>query len=403
MVFVPPRDRVLEHSTSNSQTVFTVTGAVDASMNPFGASMSVGDTTIGGVVEPGVAFKSGKLTYSAANQVTVDSTGYESKGTFSAGGTKEVFMGLPAKSAVVQLVSTPQGRMTLASGIPVMTTTQSSKTNLYYTPYVGNMVPLYDGTNMVPTAFAELSIATTDTAKNPAAVSASKINDWFVWNDAGTIRLSHGPDWTNDTTRSAGTGLVMVSGILLNNASIANGPAASRGTYVGTTRSNAFAQLDWIFGGSAAGGLAAFLGVWNAYNRRDVPTGIITDSTVSWSYVGGFRASNNSTGMRANFVIGLSEDAVTGAFTSYMTNGASSAGVLGIGLDSTAANFGTATGGQAVGTSAPLTSIFNGMVGIGFHYLQALEKTAGTGTVTFYGSNSMVDTYGNSLFANVKM
>lgn len=106
MVFVPPKDRVLEHSTSNSQTVFAVSGAVDASMNRFSAHMSVGDTTIGGVVEPGVAFKSGKLTYSAANEITIDSTGYESKGTFSSGGTKEVFMGLPAKSAL--MVDGPQ-------------------------------------------------------------------------------------------------------------------------------------------------------------------------------------------------------------------------------------------------------------------------------------------------------
>jgi hypothetical protein len=112
MVFVPPKDRVLEHSTSNSQTVFALSGAVDASMNAFSASMSVGDITIGGVVEPGVAFKSGKLTYSAANQITIDSTGFESKGTFSSGGTKEVFMGLPAKSALMvdgaQSLSSPQ-------------------------------------------------------------------------------------------------------------------------------------------------------------------------------------------------------------------------------------------------------------------------------------------------------
>jgi hypothetical protein len=96
MVFVPPKDRVLEHSTSNSQTVFTVTGAIDTSFNAFSAWMSIGDTTIGGVVEPGVAFKSGKLTYSATNEITIDSTGYDSKGTFSAGGTKEVFMGMAA-------------------------------------------------------------------------------------------------------------------------------------------------------------------------------------------------------------------------------------------------------------------------------------------------------------------
>jgi hypothetical protein len=99
MAFVPPKDRVLEHSTSNSQTVFTVTGALDLSYNAFSASMSVGDTTIGAVVEAGVAFASGVLTYSAANQVTV-TTVSESKGTFSSSGVKEVFMGLPAADAL---------------------------------------------------------------------------------------------------------------------------------------------------------------------------------------------------------------------------------------------------------------------------------------------------------------
>jgi microcystin-dependent protein len=100
MAFVAPKDRVLERSTSNSQTVFTVTGAADTSYNAFSASMSVGDTTIGGVVEAGTAFKSGVLTYSASGEVTV-TTVYESKGTFSAGGVKEVFMGLPASRAPV--------------------------------------------------------------------------------------------------------------------------------------------------------------------------------------------------------------------------------------------------------------------------------------------------------------
>jgi hypothetical protein len=36
-------------------------------INRFSASMSVGDTTVGAVAEPGVAFKSDILTYSATN------------------------------------------------------------------------------------------------------------------------------------------------------------------------------------------------------------------------------------------------------------------------------------------------------------------------------------------------
>ena len=39
----------------------------------------------------------------------------------------------------------PQGRLTLQSGVPVMMSTQSAKTTLIYTLYVGNQVPIYDG------------------------------------------------------------------------------------------------------------------------------------------------------------------------------------------------------------------------------------------------------------------
>ncbi|MBR0855496.1 hypothetical protein [Bradyrhizobium liaoningense] len=104
MTFIPPKDRVLEHSTSNSQTVFTVTGAIDTSFNAFSASMSVGDTTFGGVVEPGGAFKVGILTYSNTNEITVTNA-FDSKGTFSSAGVKEVFMGLPASAAAMRAVA----------------------------------------------------------------------------------------------------------------------------------------------------------------------------------------------------------------------------------------------------------------------------------------------------------
>ena len=43
--------------------------------------------------------------------------------------------------------TSPQGRLTLQTGTPVMTTTQSAKTTIFYTPYVGNKTPIYDGTN----------------------------------------------------------------------------------------------------------------------------------------------------------------------------------------------------------------------------------------------------------------
>ena len=103
----------------------------------------------------------------------------------------------------------PGGRITLTSATPVMGSSVAGATTVYYTPYAGNIVPIYDGTNMIATVVAEVSQATTDSTKSPAAVAASKIYDLFVWNDSGTIRCTRGPAWTNATTR--GYTLTMVS------------------------------------------------------------------------------------------------------------------------------------------------------------------------------------------------
>jgi hypothetical protein len=143
MAFVAPRDRVVEQSTSNSQSVFAVTGALDLSYNTFSASMSVGDTTFGAVVEPGVAFKSGLLTYSATNEVTV-SVVHESKGTFSAGGTKQVFMGWPAAAAVVAPV---YGQCKLVK----------SGSNLVLLPFNGNQLTIDGRPRAIPAAGVSLA------------------------------------------------------------------------------------------------------------------------------------------------------------------------------------------------------------------------------------------------------
>lgn len=92
----------------------------------------------------------------------------------------------------------PQGRLTLASGEPVMSSNQAGKTSLFYTPYVGNSVPIYDGSVFVPTAFAERSNDLTQGATGKAGPSAAgpyQCIDAFVWNDAGTVRLTRGPKW----------------------------------------------------------------------------------------------------------------------------------------------------------------------------------------------------------------
>ncbi len=294
----------------------------------------------------------------------------------------------------------PQGRLTLQTVVPVMTTTQSAKTTIYYTPYIGSVVPIYDGSNFTATSFTELSVLTTDTTKSPAAIGASKVNDWFVWNDSGTLRIGHGPDWTNDTARSAGTALVMVNGVLLNNASITNGPAASRGTYVGTTRSNGSSQLDWILGGSASGGTAAFLGIWNAYNRL-LANPVVVDSGASYTYTTAtIRQARASAGNQITLVSGLAEDGLSVFYNARVDNtvGVGSQGRFGAGLDTTSAFsnyiFCSVYGASVVGVSAVSGSI---APQIGVHVISANERGDGVNANTFNGDSL------NQLSAIVKM
>jgi hypothetical protein len=310
--------------------------------------------------------------------------------TVSTIGTIGAVSSLNGQTGAVNFYFPPQGRLTLTSGTPVLGTSVAGATTLFYTPYQGNMVPIYNGTNMVPTAVAEISIATTDTTKNPSAIGVNKVNDWFVWNDSGTIRLSHGPDWTSDVVRSAGTALVLQSGIYLNSVTITNGPAASRGTYVGTTRSDGASTLNFIFGGIATNGIAGNLAVWNAYNRVPVTT-MVGDSTTSWSYntSNTWRAANNSATARISAVRGFDVDGIE---ATYMGEGislvASNQFAVGVGLNSTTVPSGSipfADGFTSGAAHTPIVARYSGLMGLGYNFVSALEFTF-SGATTFYGN-----------------
>lgn len=63
---------------------------------------------------------------------------------------------------LVQLLgvaSAPGGRLTLESGVPVSTSDQAAKTSVYYTPYVHNVIRLWDGSTWKPVTFAETTLA----------------------------------------------------------------------------------------------------------------------------------------------------------------------------------------------------------------------------------------------------
>ena len=95
------------------------------------------------------------------------------------------------------------GRLTLASGESVMTSNQTGKTTLYYTPRGGGLAPLWNGSTFVLAAFAELSNDLTQSATGkagPAAAGPYQVIDAFLWDDAGARRLTRGPKWSKSAT-----------------------------------------------------------------------------------------------------------------------------------------------------------------------------------------------------------
>lgn len=195
-----------------------------------------------------------------------------------------------------------------------------------------------------------------------------------------TRRLTHGPAWTNLTTRTANA-LSRARGIWLNGAAITNGPALERGTYVGTTFNSTANQLAWRFG---ANSLSARFNVWNMYNRVSVGAMVIEglDSWLSTS-VGNWQMFNNSANNRVEMVAGLQEEVADISFLAvYATDGSAYAS---IGLDwQTDENpadpviFGSVGASQGV-----LPAKWTSIPPLGFHYWQAIE--AATGNTTFYG------------------
>src|SRR3990167_575459 len=291
---------------------------------------------------------------------------------------------------------TSGGRLTLTSATPVLTSDVSASGTVYYALYAHDQVPIYDGTNWTNTTFTELSnVLANSTVGNagPAAGAADNNYDMFVWSNGGTMTLTRGPVWTNDTTRSAGTALVRQNGIWLNNASITNGPAASRGTYVGTVRTiSASATVSWELGGAALNGDPGFLYVWNAYNRIPVSL-MVRDSTSSWTYATAtWRSANASTSNRVSYVSGLDEE---GFMSSYLGSiqkgaGANDQGRIGVGFDVT--NDGSGIDGFHGSTDTDVTfvstasGLFRSM-GLGLHFIQSAEISI-AGTTTFYGNTS---------------
>lgn len=262
-----------------------------------------------------------------------------------------------------------QGRLTLTSGTPVTTADVTAAETVYFAPFRGNKVDIYDATaaRWVRYAFSELSVDVPD---------ATQMSDVFIYNNAGTLTLDV-TAWTNDTTRA--TDLTTQDGVLVK-----TGATGRRylGSFYCTTAGN----------GQTEDSLANRY-LWNYYNRVARPMRVL-EATNTWTYTTAtIRQANGAAGNQLNFCIGVSEDKVTADVyvTSSNTNASVNTGVY-VGLDATNA---MASGGRGalfgnVGTDerAQQSATWTGFPGVGKHFLAWLEYSEATGTTTWYGDDN---------------
>jgi hypothetical protein len=246
--------------------------------------------------------------------------------------------------------------------VPVSTTNQVDKTTLYYTPYVGNQIMLYDGVSSWDTVtFSELSL-------NISAFAASKPYDIWVYNNAGTATLDS-TVWTNATTRA--TALAYQDGRLVKSG-------ATTRLYLGTIYMDAASKCQDTL-------LKRY--VWNYYNRVLIPGRVVEDET--WTYATNtWRIINNTATNLVDFIIGVSEETIKSTYSISMGVDTTEVGYISIGLDATDTQAANASASKAYISGAGFinycTCTFNGLVSAGKHYLAPIEKVE-VGTISYQG------------------
>jgi len=277
----------------------------------------------------------------------------------------------PSRVGLVQ----PQvcgGRLTLEDGAPIATSDQTGATTIYFTPYMGNKISLYNTSTAHWTIhqFAQLS-------HSLSGETADKNYDVFAKSTNGVVRESL--VWTNDTNRA--TNLVMQDGVYCKTGALDQ-------RYIGTYRTTS------SIGQCEDSQTKRF--VWNAYNQIDRQLYKLPSAN-SWTYtVDTIRQAGNEATNKVEAVSGLEGSAITvdnSVMYSHSAAAATTYVAVGIGESSTTAN---ATGCQML-ASNPQVNDSTDFVSAhlkkhkaaGYHYYAMLEVVTAVGTTTFYGDNNV--------------
>lgn len=259
-----------------------------------------------------------------------------------------------------------EGRLTLTTALPVTTADVTGATTVYWTPYKGKYIALYNGST------AWIRRLFVDTALALGAVTSGLPYDIFGYDNSGTFALEK-LAWTNGTTRA--TALVLQDGVWVKTG-------ATTRRYLGTIlTTSATATEDSTVNRN----------VWNYYNRVEKPVRRRETNSV-WTYnTATIRQARASALNQIGLVVGVAEATLDLSVLVTVTNDTTATiAVTGIGEDSTTTISVDAAGGlgivPAANIYAMVTSRLVKMPAIGVHYYAWLEKgNGGGGSTQWFG------------------
>lgn len=262
---------------------------------------------------------------------------------------------------------TCEGRLTLTSGTPIATSGVSAASTIYFTPWMGNRIALFDGTDTwnLYALSSELGLAL-------GTLTANTLYDVFCYSNAGVPTLEVGPAWTDSSTRS--TEIVLQDGVHVRSG-------ASTRRYLGTFRTINTTQTADSPGNRL---------LWNHYNRVARPLRV-TDSSGSWTYTTAtWRQANGSGSNQAGVVVGVSGAAIHLEVDATRSNTEVATGRSSIGINSTSTpgtNVLQSAGSNPAGGFATSQARYHGYPSVGYTSYSWLEKGSGTGTDTWVGTS----------------
>lgn len=252
-----------------------------------------------------------------------------------------------------------EGRLTLTSGDPETYTDVTDATTIYYEPYIGDRISLYNTTlsRWENLQFSQISIAV------PATTNTNY--DMYIYNNAGTITLE-AVAWTDDTTRAVA--LAYLEGMRVKSTE-------TNKLFIGGFRTTG--------NSGCVSDNPAFRFLCNQYNRI-MKRMYKAFNAATWTYgvVGTWRQCNGSTTNQLEAFLPQGEENIFYIWfmLTYVT-GLAPNGFCGIGANSTTSNSASCNAGEN-STSTGKNGRYAQYIGpqSGYRYFTAMERTGPTGS-----------------------